>query len=267
MQKSRVEYRKKAEQARNWAERGLELRHSVLRCPAIALDTLKATSPIKVGRWTPDMQVLGHLDLLPSEEIIWIGMPNCSGPIFKERFKSRGFWQDWLEKNMHQQEGGRIGCYTTPSTYKEGSYARTIANIHKRHYFVFECDGGLSHDEQAALILYLRDQLDLPLAAVIDTGGKSLHAWIKIGPRLTEEHLSTMSPLFCGCLRSHLPPQAQKAVEGKYWGGLGGDAAMLNPAQPCRLAGMDRYDLREGKIIAGQTKQNLLYLDLSAAKL
>lgn len=264
LQEQRREAKKKAENAYLWAQNGLDIRQEITQNSFMKLEELKTSSPVKVKNWTPEMQVLGHLDLLPEDGIIWIGMPNCSGPIFKERFKTRKFWQEWLENNMHQQEKGRIGCFTTPSTFLEGSHSRTISAVSSRHYFVFECDGGLSHDEQASVILYLRDQLNLPISAVVDTGGKSLHAWIKMGDRLTPEHLTTMSTFFCGCLRSHLPLQAQKAVETRYWGGLGGDAAMLVPAQPCRLAGMDRYDLSEGKIIPKGTIQKLLYLNQKA---
>jgi hypothetical protein len=48
-----------------------------------------------------------------------------------------------------------------------------------RRYIIFESDAGLSIDEQAGIVEFIRTRTVLPLAAAVLSGGKSLHAWFR----------------------------------------------------------------------------------------
>jgi len=49
-----------------------------------------------------------------------------------------------------------------------------------RRYLVVECDSGLSHDQQAAILEHLRTKTAARLVCAVLSGGKSLHGWFEV---------------------------------------------------------------------------------------
>ncbi len=69
-----------------------------------------------------------------------------------------------------------MGNYTCGSSFKAGSYQRTNENLNGHRFLVVESDV-LSRDEVGAVFAHLRRRLHYGLHCIVDTGGKSLHAW------------------------------------------------------------------------------------------
>ncbi len=157
------------------------------------------------------------LSLFSPEEIIWIGKDvQDSGPNFQRRFRSCAEWE------MERTCPGRFIC---PNTFKRGSYSRSGTNILERKFLVVESDT-LGRDQVGAVFRWLQEMMGMKLRAVVDTAGKSLHAWFESpNPKLMNE------------LKRILPE-------------LGCDPALFQASQPCRLPG----GLRAGRY------QTLLYL-------
>lgn len=122
--------------------------------------------------------------------------------------------------------------FITPSTFRPGTQHRRNADVLCRRFLVVESDE-MSLSQQAALLLALGDKW--PLAAVVATGGKSLHGWF----RWREEWDSTLG------LRV-LKAQLQA---------LHCDTAAIKPSQPYRCPGV--LNRKTGRF------QALLYLNLA----
>jgi len=99
--------------------------------------------------------------------------------------------------------------------------------VKQRRYLVVESDK-LSRDETCAVFRWLKEACDWGLAAVVDTGGKSLHGWFRSPDEDLEE---------------------AKIVLGE----LGCDTKMFTPSQPVRIPGIMRED--------GGGMQKLIYFD------
>jgi hypothetical protein len=152
-------------------------------------------------------QIFGLFD---DHDIVWCGRDvwDTGRPGHVWRFRSV---REWLA------ETSCPGQFIAPSTFKPGTYSRAAANVLRRKFLVVESDT-LGRDEIGAVFRWLHFAVGLRLRAIIDTAGKSLHAWFDYpDPRV-----------FSG-LEQWLP-------------GFGCDPAMFNPAQPCRLPGA----LRDG---------------------
>jgi hypothetical protein len=268
---------------------GLQLRNQILaEAPKNSLEILKKSSPKDCSLLTPLRSLLLFLDQWPADSIIWIGNTGDSGGKTEKtqkenakRFVTREEWQERIA-SKYKTHGVEwpdefdprkslpilFGCFTTGSTFKKDSFSRALQNVEERIWFPFECDGGLSADDQAALLLHLRDVEGFELGQVVDSGGKSLHGHIRIGGnKLSEETLLKISALLCGCNMTDLP-KAQRAglTDKKCWGGLGADDKMLTKCQPCRVPGVPRYDSKpkEPWILQrhkNRKMQTLLYLN------
>jgi hypothetical protein len=103
-------------------------------------------------------------------------------------------------------------------TFKPGTYSRAAVNVLHRRFLVIESDS-LSRDEIGAVFRWLDVSVGLRLRAIVDTAGKSLHAWFDFPTLGVFSRLEQWLPCF-GC-----------------------DPAMFNAAQPCRLPGA----LRDGR--------------------
>lgn len=157
--------------------------------------------------------------LFPRDATIWTGNVYESGEGHALRWRMCGEW-------MAEPEDERIGPMVTPSTWIPGRSSRTRENILTRPYVVLDFDGmdgvrpktGAEHQklrrDSLALIRWLREMLHWQLAAILQTGGKSLHAWFHKPP---QEILSTLRPLAST---------------------LGLDGGLIgSPEHPCRLPG------------------------------
>jgi hypothetical protein len=161
------------------------------------------------------------LRLFPPSDTVWIGGVWDSGPGHERNFRTVSEWQ---------KESQVPGAFTCPSTFKPGVFSRSNANVFTRRFLVVESDS-LTKPEICAVFVWIRQFL--PLRAVVDTAGKSLHGWFEFPPIWEIERQLMIILRIFGC-----------------------DPALFKPCQPCRLPGARRAD----KI------QSLLYLDLQSEK-
>lgn len=156
--------------------------------------------------------------LFPPDAVVWTGEVHHSGkPVHADRWKPCA---DWLSSD------GPIGPMTTPAIWQPGIHSRTGRNVTSAPFTVLDFDGfdGTSPRTEEelrvhlhaslALIRWLRESLHWQLAAILHTGGKSLHAWL------------------------HNPgPEALASLRGAS-APLGIDAGLIGrPEHPCRLPG------------------------------
>ncbi len=99
-----------------------------------------------------------------------------------------------------------------PSTFQPGSFQRSNEKIVARRFLVVESDT-LDKNQVGAVFRWLRDGVGMRLAAIIDTAGKSLHAWFDYPEEAVVDELKVMLPV------------------------LGCDPKLFTPSQPVRLPG------------------------------
>jgi len=104
--------------------------------------------------------------------------------------------------------------FTCPSTYIPGHLSRAKLHILHKRFLVVESDT-LDKDTTGAIFKWLVDVNGLRLRAVVDTAGKSLHAWFDY-PHEQVDNLKLVLPA------------------------LGCDKRMFVPCQPCRMPGVGR---------------------------
>lgn len=127
-----------------------------------------ADSPLLVAERDADEQFRTWLRLWPSHCHVWIGDVYSSGrPEHRTHFRPVS---DWF------QIGPVMGNFTCGSAFKAGSYQRCNANLAGERFLVIESDT-LSRDEVGAIFRYLAWRLNYRLHCIVDTAGKSLHAW------------------------------------------------------------------------------------------
>jgi hypothetical protein len=157
-----------------------------------------------------------YTDMFNGDDIIWIGDVSDTGkPEHAGHFKTK---TRWLEDSVP------VGPYTCPACFVPDSFSRAKTNVAAQRYLVVESDI-LKKDEVGAIFRWLDRAVELPLRAVIDTAGKSLHGWFEFPPGAILAELKVMLPAM-GC-----------------------DPKMFTSSQPCRLPG----GFRDGRI------QRLIY--------
>lgn len=212
------EVRQRCERIRVRAAKSLPVVLKRWRWPYAEIATSSPT-PIPEARIDQTRMLLGAFK---PGDIVWIGDRSDSGqPDHSVCFKSVEEWSRHVEFNS------QLVC---PVAFKPGIISRSNENVVARRFLVVESDS-LSKDEVGAVFRWLRDVIGLELVAVIDTAGKSLHAWF-VWPG--EDHLDDMKLV--------LPA-------------LGCDPKLFTASQPVRLAG----GLRDGKV------QSLVYFNQGGA--
>jgi len=139
--------------------------------------------------------------------------------------------EEWLRR-LNERDGDpnrifsssdRCGIYIAINPYKPG--ATRDADVTDLRHALIEFDEQLSQEEQ--LNLYL--QMKLPCAAVIDSGGKSVHAWVKIDARDRNEYDERVRILYAHFLAA----------------GLKLDEKNKNPGRLSRLPHCIRFERRQ----------------------
>jgi hypothetical protein len=155
------------------------------------------------GRW---------LGLFEETDVVWIGDVYDSGKeVNRRNFRSVTMWR---------RSGEIPGNFTCGSTFKPGTFTRNNECVVERKYLVVESDE-LRKEEVGGVFRFMREELRYPLAAVVDTGGKSLHAWFRAPASVEREQALKI------CLT-----------------GLKCDPRMFGGSQPARVPGARR----EGKV-------------------
>lgn len=156
--------------------------------------------------------------LFPPDALLWTGEVHHSGQAaHASRWKTAADWQVTTDL---------IGPMTTPAIWQPGTCSRTATHVINAPFTVLDFDGfdgikpatpaELHHHLHAslALIRWLRECFHWQLAAILHTGGKSLHAWFRTPP-----------PEVLESLRHAADP-------------LGIDRGLIGrPEHPCRLPG------------------------------
>ncbi|HEY9171446.1 MAG TPA: hypothetical protein VI136_04085 [Verrucomicrobiae bacterium] len=125
-------------------------------------------SPLLVSERDAEDQFRTWLRLWPAHCHVWIGDVFSSGkPEHRTHFRPLCDWH---------QIGPVMGNYTCGSSFKPGSFRRSNENLNGHRFMVIESDT-LAKDDVGAVFAYLRRRLHYRLHCIIDTAGKSLHAW------------------------------------------------------------------------------------------
>jgi hypothetical protein len=125
-------------------------------------------SPLLVAERDAEDQFRTWLKLWPACSTVWIGDVYSSGkPEHGTHFRPVADWY---------QVGPVMGNYTCGSSFRRGTFRRSNEEIEGHRFMVIGSDT-LSRDEVGAIFAYLRRRLHYQLHCIIDTGGKSLHAW------------------------------------------------------------------------------------------
>lgn len=131
--------------------------------------------------------------LYSSNDVLWLGEPKESGqPCHARNFRTR---DEWLA--CPTRPAGRMA----PGVFKPGSVSRCKEQLAASPYLIIESDE-LRSDPQsnkaasAALFQWLR-KCGLKLAAVIDTGRRSLHGWFVRPDPQTLADLTLRAPSLC----------------------------------------------------------------------
>ncbi len=189
-------------------------------------------SPVNLFNGEPSNDWKLILKLFAPDDVVWIGAKkndsaNDTHPpewidYCKTRFRPAA---EWIK------ESACPGILTCPNTFKPGTHSRRDADILDRRFLVMESD--ILDKNQVCAVFKWTEQFT-KLRAIVDTAGKSLHAWFEMP-----------APDVLGQLETILPQ-------------LGCDDAMFIPSQPCRLPGGYRPDT--GRM------QSLLFLDLEGTR-
>ena len=175
------------------------------------------------------------LHVFNPDDIVWIGDTYDSANDDQDErkkaaaalhFKTAG---EWLDSPVSPE-----GPFICPCTFEEGSHSRCNANVQSQPFLVVESDE-LSHEHFGGVIEFLKQRLHL--RAVVDTAGKSLHAWFDY------------------------PTDSQVAELRIILKELKCDTAMFRPSQAVRLPGVKRFKEVNGhQDLMGI--QSLIFFDL-----
>jgi hypothetical protein len=194
--------------------------------PATVADLWEA-SPVRCDEDLEDAKAF--LQIFPLSGNLWIApdVYQTSKPEHARYFRTREAW----EAETFSTPGTRIA----PSCFKPGSFSRGADNVERHLFAVVESDeigeGKLyaSKDAFCSLIRWLREACGWQLAAVVDSGRRSLHAWFRHPGTRDMEQLA------------------------EHAAALGLDGKFSEPSQPWRLPGVRRE--------SAETRQHLVYVE------
>ena len=193
-------------QERDLRQRALDAFPKLLVQFACPVEEFSARSP-EAPSAEPEKDWRSVLRLFREDDVLWIGDRFDSG---KERHRANfRSVEDWLTLARPP------GPFIVPNVFRPGIQDRTAANVIGQRFLVIESDK-LSKADTIAVIRWLSEKIRLQ--AVVDTAGKSLHAWFDYPDAEILASLRIILPVF-GC-----------------------DPALFRTAQPVRLAGATRPD-------------------------
>jgi len=156
--------------------------------------------------------------LFPPEARLWTGAVHHSGPGHEDRWRTM---EEWFDSPVQE-----LGPMTCPATWRSETTHRRADSVEASPYVVLDFDGPKgwkptdSEDVvrhiagSIAIVRWLRECRSWELAALVQTGSKSIHAWFRQPDPDTIESLR------------------------KHTEDLGIDAGLIgHPEHPCRLPG------------------------------
>jgi hypothetical protein len=181
--------------------------------PATVADLWEA-SPVRCDEDIDETRAF--LRLFPHDALLWIApdIYQTGKPEHTLCWRTRTEW----ERETFTAQGMRIA----PSSFRQGTISRKAKYVIQHLFVVIESDligdGKLyaSKDEFCSLIRWLREACGWHLAAVVDSGRRSLHAWFR-----------------------H-PGDVDMTQLAEHAAALGLDSKFSEPSQPWRLPGPKR---------------------------
>lgn len=181
-----------------------------------------ASSPTPVPEDTAEHWRL-LLSLFRPDDVVWIGDEYDTGDKSQERhFRTAHQWLTCRGRPPYH--------FTCPSTFQPGSWSRCNANVVDHRYLVAESDT-LTRDAVCAVFKWCVAS-DMRLRAIVDTAGKSLHAWFEMP---CAEHLAELKIIL---------PELEI------------DPACFRPSQPVRIPSALRDDRQQRLIWFDPPQQN-----------
>jgi hypothetical protein len=179
-------------------------------------------SPIRLWSTPPDDPALLIEVLYTPDDLLWIGERHDAG-ILGDTIRTAGEWithfHNCGQTAPHIILNPLTGLPTTKKT-GDGETLRGDGNVATFRFCVVEFDT-LSREDQ----IRFWSAVKLPIVALIDSGGKSIHAWLDVA-RLAEV-----------AMEAHWATQIKGRLYDRILTPLGVDAACSNPARLSRLSG------------------------------
>jgi len=169
-------------------------------------------SPVPVSGNEPEHWKLLIQKFQP-DDVVWIGDKFDSGKAeHAKHFKTVNEW------SKGSAAPAPLIC---PAVFKNTVVARSNDNVVARRFLVVESDT-LTRDQVGAVFRWMHEGCDLNLVAIVDTGGKSLHAWFEFEEDLLDD-LKLVLPgfqcdpkLFTASQPVRLPGALRDGVSGRY---------------------------------------------------
>ena len=140
-------------------------------------------------------------------------------PSGRAMFKTREQWNKIFTKSPDSFAGGGLpGVFVVLNPFPAGTKQRTNDDVEQFRHVLLEFDT-ISKEAQWSVI---RDS-NVPCSAIIDSGGKSIHAWVRVDAGTREEYDKRARKLY-DLFATYKP-----------------DTANVNPARLSRLAGARRH--------------------------
>lgn len=152
--------------APKWPERDAERISAIAEADPDALGMLRESSPVKISDHLHDADCLLER-LFPGNPLVCVA-DGVASAITLPRLELAGTAGNY----SHMVPSPMTATHGTNQQGRRST--RCLDNTGPRHYLVTECDGG-DHPTQAAVIRHLA--AIAPLVMVVDSAGKSLHAW------------------------------------------------------------------------------------------
>ncbi|MBA4417406.1 MAG: hypothetical protein C0392_05800 [Syntrophus sp. (in: bacteria)] len=196
-------------------------------------------SPIRLHEETEKNSILFLKTLFPIDALLWIGERHEAG-IMGRTIRTTEDWITYFENNRKTAPHIILNPLTgTPAPKKsgDGETFRGDGNVKAYRYCLVEFDN-LTREKQ----IRFWGAVNLPIVALIDSAGKSIHAWLDIQKLAKVETAEDW--------QTHI----KQRLYDRILTPMGVDGACSNPARLSRLPG----HLREEK----EKYQRLLWLSL-----
>lgn len=184
-------------------------------------------SPVRLWDESKEQPFLFLPTLFEQDDLVWIGERHQTG-IIGETIRTAKEWIAFF------QDGGKAGPHIIinpldgiprPKKFGDGDTLRGDANIKTFRHCLVEFDDMVREDQ-----IRFWSAFKLPIVALIDTGGKSIHAWVQVS-KLAE--ITTLD---------HWQSKIKHHLYDRLLSPLGVDMACSNPARLSRMPGQYREE-------------------------
>ena len=191
--------------------------------PTIAPSDFLTFSDFLFAAFRPDEQVQIET---PAD----LGADGKGRPAGKGIVKTANAWNDLIGLDA-QLDGGPAGSFVRINPVKDAD--GKDASITAYRHVLLEWDTGTKEEQRARIA-----QSNLPVTAIVDSGGKSVHAWVRVDAKDRAEYDARVAQVFA--LFADCPPDKQNK----------------NPSRFTRLPGAHRGEAKQALIDINQGLAN-----------